>query len=149
MKNRTRRAFRFGGKRIDLAERETIEESLDELWRRYAASRDDFELRNRLAERYVPLVRRHAERAAADVRRRLTASLRGRIRTDDLESAGMLGLLDAVSSFDPAEGKRFDDYAAVRIQSAIAEELRSLDWLPLSFFAKGIRRDGDPPESEP
>lgn len=61
----------------------------------------------------------------------------------------MFGLLDAVSSFDPAEGKRFDDYAAVRIRNAIAEELRSLDWLPLSFFAKGIRRDGDPPESEP
>ena len=128
--------------------RSTIEESTEELWRRYAADRGSLELRNRLAERYLPLVRYHAERVADGVRRHLTAQLRGRINADELESAGMLGLLDAVANFDPAGKITFDDYAAPLIREAIADEIRSLDWLPLSFFARGIRRDGDVTESE-
>ena len=141
--------FRFAGILRTCAGRNAIEEPTDELWRRYAADRGDIELRNRLAERYLPLVRNHAEQAAEEIRGHLTAQLRGRITVDDLMSAGMLGLLGAVAEFDPSAGVPFCDFAGPRILGAIDDEIRSLDWLPLSFFAKGIRRGSGPPEVRP
>lgn len=141
--------FRFAGDLRTCAGRNAIEEATDELWRRYAADRGDIGLRNRLAERYLPLVRNYAEQTAEEIRGHLAAPLRGRITVDDLMSAGMLGLLGAVAEFDPAGGVPFGDFAGPRILEAIDDEIRSLDWLPLSFFAKGIRRGGGPPEVRP
>ena len=92
------------------------------------------------------MVRDHAEQAAEEVRRRLTAQLRGRISVDDLMSAGTFGLLDAVGNFNPADGNPFGEFAGPRIREAIVDEIRSLDWLPLSFFTKWARRADDPPE---
>ena len=94
------------------------------------------------------MVRRLAGEAAGEIRRLLDARLRERIAADELEQAGIPALLDAVSNFDPAEGKRFEEYAAPLIRDAIDDEVRSLDWLPLSFFARGIRRQNGPAERE-
>ena len=47
---------------------------------------------------------------------------------DDLVHAGILGLFDAVSKFDPGKQVAFSSYAKHRIKGAILDSLRQLDW---------------------
>ncbi|MEO5710007.1 MAG: sigma-70 family RNA polymerase sigma factor [Nocardioidaceae bacterium] len=47
---------------------------------------------------------------------------------EELTSAGMLALVRAARSFDPARGASFATYASIRIRGAIIDELRGLDW---------------------
>lgn len=54
---------------------------------------------------------------------------------DDLVSAGMLGLAQAARSWEPDRGVAFDRYARRRIQGAILDELRGLDWATRSVRA--------------
>lgn len=46
---------------------------------------------------------------------------------DDLISAGVVGLIDAVDRFDPSRGVPFEAFARVRVRGAILDELRRLD----------------------
>ncbi len=80
------------------------------------------EARNVLVESYLPLVRSTAERIAS----RLPAS----IESDDLYSAGIFGLLNALRSFDPRRGLSFVRYSQIRIRGAILDALRQQDWVP-------------------
>ena len=79
-------------------------------------------LRNRLIEKYLPLVRYVAER--------LATTLPSFVEVDDLASMGIFGLLDAIERFDPTMGVKFKTYAMNRIRGSILDELRSLDWVP-------------------
>jgi RNA polymerase sigma factor FliA len=54
---------------------------------------------------------------------------------DDLTSAGMLGLLQAMRSFDPARGASFLTFARLRIRGAIYDELRRAH--PMGRTARG------------
>jgi RNA polymerase sigma factor for flagellar operon FliA len=47
---------------------------------------------------------------------------------DDLVHAGILGLFDAVTKFDPDKQVAFSSYAKHRIKGAILDSLRQLDW---------------------
>lgn len=58
------------------------------------------------------------------------------IDISDLESAGVLGLIDAIGKFDPSRGIKFKTYAEIRIRGAILDELRGRDWLPRSLREK-------------
>lgn len=78
-----------------------------------------------LIEAHLPQVKWIAERIAA----RLPAT----VLLEDLISAGVIGLLDAVDKFDPARGVLFKTYAEVRIRGAILDSLRHLDWAPRSI----------------
>jgi RNA polymerase sigma factor for flagellar operon FliA len=49
---------------------------------------------------------------------------------DDLWSAGVAGLMDALRRFDATAGAPFECYARIRIQGAIQDELRKMDWVP-------------------
>jgi len=60
---------------------------------------------------------------------------------DDLLSAGMLGLIQAARSFDPARGIGFDRYAMIRIRGALLDELRSRDWATRSVRAMARRME--------
>jgi RNA polymerase sigma factor for flagellar operon FliA len=80
------------------------------------------ELRNRLMEEYMPLVRSTAER----VHRKLPHS----VDVDDLASAGVFGLRDAIDGFDLERGVKFETYCTTRVRGAILDELRSIDWVP-------------------
>ncbi|MBI2891022.1 MAG: RNA polymerase sigma factor FliA [Nitrospirae bacterium] len=60
---------------------------------------------------------------------RFKARLPQHVSADDLTSAGVLGLIDAVEKFDATRGVPFRNYAALRIRGAILDELRSEDWL--------------------
>lgn len=75
-------------------------------------------------ERYLPLVR--------SVVSGLRFSLPPMLDTEDLLGYGMLGLLSALDRFDPAQGVKFETYAATRIRGYIIDQLRSLDWVPRS-----------------
>ncbi len=50
------------------------------------------------------------------------------IDLDDLIHAGVLGLFDAASKFDPTQDVTFASYAKHRIKGAILDSLRQLDW---------------------
>jgi RNA polymerase sigma factor FliA len=56
---------------------------------------------------------------------------------EDLFSAGMLGLMEAASKFDPAKGIAFSSYAQFRVRGAILDCLRHSDWAPRSLRHKG------------
>jgi RNA polymerase sigma factor FliA len=86
-----------------------------------------------LVRQYTPLVKRIAHHMIA----RLPAS----VQLDDLVQAGMMGLLDAASRFDEAQGIQFETFAAQRVRGAMLDELRESDWLPRS--ARKAQRDID------
>jgi len=46
---------------------------------------------------------------------------------DDIYSAALLGLIDAVDRFEPDRGVPFEGYASLRIRGAIVDELRRVD----------------------
>ena len=99
----------------------TLSTDLGTVWRRFKQSGDTV-LRNRLVENFLPIVRYNAER--------IGAKLPDEIEGDDLVSAGIFGLLDAIESFDLERGVKFETYCAPRIRGAILDELRSMDWVP-------------------
>jgi RNA polymerase sigma factor for flagellar operon FliA len=84
--------------------------------------------RNELILEYAPLVKLVANRIAM----RVPPS----VSLDDLISAGIMGLLDAVDRFDPSRQVQFKTYAEFRIRGAMLDELRSMDWVPRSTRKK-------------
>src|ERR1700730_12018213 len=78
--------------------------------------------RDELVVRYAPLVKY--------VIGRMAISLPAAMDSDDVLSAGTVGLLHAIDRFDPEQGVRFETYALQRIRGAIIDTIRSLS--PLS-----------------
>ncbi len=58
---------------------------------------------------------------------------------DDLISAGIVGLLEAMEKFDAGKGAKLNTFAYLRIRGAMIDELRSRDWFPRSARAKSKR----------
>ncbi len=52
------------------------------------------------------------------------------IALEDLISSGIVGLLSAIDNFDPSYNVRLKTYAEPRIQGAIIDSLREMDWAP-------------------
>jgi RNA polymerase sigma factor for flagellar operon FliA len=99
-----------------------------ELWRLYARSGPGSLMENSLVEEYLPLVK--------TVVGRLAMTLPAHVNGDDLYSAGLVGLLNAMRRFNPENGTSFETYARVRIRGAVFDELRRLDWVPRSIHEK-------------
>jgi len=78
--------------------------------------------RNMLMEHYVYLVKYAAER--------LHSKLPDKVELDDLISAGIFGLMDAIEGYDPKRHVKFETYASPRIKGSILDELRTMDWVP-------------------
>ncbi len=70
------------------------------------------------------------------VAQRIATKLPSHVELNDLISAGILGLLDAIEKFDPSRGVKFKTYAELRIKGAILDSLRNLDWAPRSLRKK-------------
>ena len=96
-------------------------------WKEYRAT-GDVAVRNRLVERHLGLVHHFAHR--------MRPRTGGQVEVDDLVSAGTVGLLHAVSSYDPERGSRFSTFAASRIRGAMLDEMRSRDVAPRSVRRK-------------
>src|SRR6266849_10794036 len=75
-----------------------------------------------LIQEYAPLVKYIAQRLAC----RLPAS----VCLEDLISAGVLGLMDAIEKYDPTRATSFKTYAELRIRGAMLDDLRERDWVP-------------------
>jgi len=69
--------------------------------------------------------------------RRIHERLPQHVDIEDLISAGVVGLMDAFSKFDPAKKVQFRSYAQFRIRGAILDSLRTLDWSPRELRRKG------------
>ena len=96
-------------------------EDVDQLWTLYKTNPTD-QLRNRLVERYMHVVHQRAER--------VWSRLPEGIELDDLIQVGTCGLMEAIVSFDPNRGIKFEAFCLPRIQGAMQDELRSMDWAP-------------------
>ena len=68
----------------------------------------------------------------------LLAKLPGSVQLDDLTQVGLLGLLSASKTFNPAKGAKFETWAGTRIRGAMLDEVRGSDWTPRST-AKQLR----------
>jgi RNA polymerase sigma factor FliA len=101
--------------------KEARDARLREIWLKYKKHPTQ-QLRNTLMESYLHLVRYNAER--------IHVKLPDEVELDDLMSAGIFGLMDAIDAFDLERGVKFETYCAPRIRGAILDELRSMDWVP-------------------
>jgi RNA polymerase sigma factor for flagellar operon FliA len=63
-------------------------------------------------------------------------SLSSECELDDLISAGSMGLLSALESFDPSRGHAFSTFALPRVRGAMLDELRRQDHVPRSVRRK-------------
>ena len=69
--------------------------------------------------------------------RRIHERLPQHVEMEDLVSAGVVGLMDAFTKFDPNKKVQFRSYAQFRIRGAILDSLRTLDWSPRDLRRKG------------
>ena len=102
-----------------------------EVWHAYKADPTNKLLRNRLVERYLPLVKYNGER--------IWARLPEGVELDDLISAGIFGLMDAIDAFDMSRGVKFETYCVPRIRGAMLDELRTMDWVPRLVRSKASK----------
>lgn len=70
------------------------------------------------------------------IAQRISTKLPASVELDDLISAGVLGIIDALEKFDPERGVKFKTYAELRIRGSILDSLRGLDWAPRSLRKK-------------
>lgn len=98
-----------------------VDVDVQQTWRDYRTL-PTVELRNQLVERYLPLVKYNAER--------IWSRLPDGVDLDDLISAGVFGLMDAIDAFDLERGVKFETYCVPRIRGAMLDELRTMDWVP-------------------
>jgi RNA polymerase sigma factor FliA len=100
------------------------------LWQRYHR-RADTRTENALVQEYLPLVRSAVGR--------LAMTLPEHVDHEDLYSAGLVGLLQALRHYDPACNTSFESYARLRIRGAMLDELRRMDWVPRTVHEKARR----------
>jgi RNA polymerase sigma factor for flagellar operon FliA len=99
---------------------------LHALQNRSPRSRNRKERQKELAlSRYSPLVKYVVDR--------LMIHLPKSVERDDLVSAAIIGLFDAMEKYDASKGTKFETYAIWRIRGAILDELRALDWASRSI----------------
>ncbi|MGY8768413.1 MAG: FliA/WhiG family RNA polymerase sigma factor [Pirellulales bacterium] len=109
----------------------TATDEILEVWKAYKLDSSRKELRNRLIERYLPLVKYNGER--------IWARLPEGVELDDLISAGVFGLMDAIDAYDMTRGVKFETYCVPRIRGAMLDELRSMDWVPRLVRSKASK----------
>ena len=103
-----------------------------EVWQMYADGKTEA-LRNFLMENYLHLVKSTAER--------MHMRLPGEVDVEDLMSAGLFGLMDAINAFDLSRGVKFETYCTQRIRGAIFDELRAMDWVPRLVRSRTAKLD--------
>lgn len=94
---------------------------------------ENLEGRDKLVMEHVGLVKAMASR--------LASRLPSQVEVSELISVGVLGLIDAAGRFKPSLGVPFDAFARRRIQGAMLDSLRDLDWAPRAL--RKLRRDVD------
>lgn len=106
-------------------------DDIQQVWQEFKKDPSNKYLRNRLVERYLPLVKYNGER--------IWARLPEGVELDDLVSAGVFGLMDAIDAFDLSRGVKFETYCVPRIRGAMLDELRTMDWVPRLVRSKASK----------
>ncbi len=106
-------------------------EDVEHLWIEFKQDMSNQDLRNRLVEIYLPLVKYNGER--------IWSRLPEGVELDDLISAGVFGLMDAIDAFDLTRGVKFETYCVPRIRGAMLDELRTMDWVPRLVRSKASK----------
>lgn len=103
---------------------------INALWQSFKQHHDQ-KAREQLIKQYLPMVK--------IIVGRLAICLPSHVDRDDLVSAGVIGMLDAIDKYDYARGIKFETYATARIRGAILDFLRAQDWVPVSVRQKAKR----------
>jgi len=106
-------------------------DDVEQLWIDFKNDPTNQQMRNRLVERYLPLVKYNGER--------IWARLPDGVELDDLISAGVFGLMDAIDAFDLSRGVKFETYCVPRIRGAMLDELLTMDWVPRLVRSKASK----------
>lgn len=104
--------------------------TLNDLWRRWVDDKDESS-RDALCLHYAGLVKRAASRIASQ--------LPSHVDREELYSAGVVGLLEAVSRYDPDSAADFKTYATWRINGEIKDHIRQV--APVSRQVAGVLAD--------
>jgi RNA polymerase sigma factor FliA len=104
-----------------------------ELWTEYKRT-GDRRVRNRVVEALTPMVKAIVASRARQ--------LPPQCELDDCISCGMEALIRALDRFDPERGGRLEQYLWIRVDGAVLDEARRLDWAPRSVrrFARDRTR---------
>jgi RNA polymerase sigma factor for flagellar operon FliA len=100
---------------------------------RAETSAPDLSDRDRLVMQHIKLVKSLAQR--------LAQRLPSQVEMNDLIGVGVIGLIDAAARYRPSTGVPFDAFARRRVQGAMLDALRELDWAPRSL--RRLRREMD------
>lgn len=112
---------RRGGRRLSEPAQGESALPAREIWLAYKRE-PTVRVRNLLIEAYLPLLRT----IAAGVYKRLPAQ----VEMEELVSAGLFGLMDAIDAFDPEREVRFSTFCSRRVRGSIIDELRLMDLPP-------------------
>lgn len=80
--------------------------------------------KERIIEEYLPIIKHLAYK--------MTKGFDDEMTTEDLISAGVIGLLEAIEKYDPKKGAQLKTFAYLRIRGAMIDELRARDWFSRS-----------------
>lgn len=72
--------------------------------------------KEQIIEQYIPLVKYIASR--------IMVGRNTYIEYEDLVSYGLIGLMDAITKFNPERGIKFSSYASIRIKGSMIDEIR-------------------------
>lgn len=97
------------------------------LWEKLIKEKDK-DARDQLILAYVSLVKYLAGR--------LAIFFQGYYDMDDLISAGIPGLINAVDRYNPDKGAKFETFATIKIRGAILDWVRSFSWVPRSVYSE-------------
>lgn len=99
------------------------DDEYEKVWVAFKKDQSDKELRNQLILKYYRLAKDNAEQ--------VWAKLPEGVDLNDLISAGVFGLMDAIEAFNLSRGlNEFEAYCVPRIRGAMLDELRAMDWVP-------------------
>ncbi|BCB96454.1 RNA polymerase sigma factor for flagellar operon [Dissulfurispira thermophila] len=76
--------------------------------------------KERIIEQFLPRVKYYANKYAF--------GLPSELSVEDLVSAGVVGLLEAIERYDPSMNATLSTFADFRIRGAIIDEIRSMQW---------------------
>jgi RNA polymerase sigma factor FliA len=97
------------------------------MWKRaYAYNIEDE--RERIVEEFIPIIKHLAYK--------VSKGFEEKNMIEDLISAGVVGLLEAIEKYDTKRGAKLNTFAYLRIRGAMVDELRSRDWFPRSARSK-------------